>query len=114
MSGLISSENKTHSNNTTTNKQNLECHLLQLCMVKMFVFQISKRMSAYNNQDSDEDLEIDASKFSRKSPPKRTRRRARPPESDSDDDGHNEKLLLSMSELKVGSVTLKCGRLTDY
>ena len=48
-----------------------------------------------------EDIEIDASKYNRKVPAKRTRRRARQPDTDSDDDAHNEKLLLSMSELKV-------------
>lgn len=64
---------------------------------------MSKEMSSYLNNDSNEDRERHTSRYNRKSPPKRTRRKGRPPDpnSDSEDDGHNEKLLLSMSELKV-------------
>ena len=59
-------------------------------------------MSSYVNKESDEEMERDSSKYKKRSPPKRTRKKGRQPDSDSDDeDGHNEKLLLSMSELKV-------------
>lgn len=62
---------------------------------------ISKYMSSYVNKESDEEMERDSSKYKKRSPPKRTRKKGRQPDSDSDDeDGHNEKLLLSMSELK--------------
>lgn len=69
-------------------------------------------LQGYGYEDSEEELEVDASSFS-KSPNKSSMQKSRKGrnnnynDDDDDDDGPSEKLLLSMKELRVSSIIRK-------